>query len=605
MLNTSKIPDSLKALPNWVLWKTGVHKEGDKPTKIPYDVRGGKAKANDSTTWAAFDTVLAKYDAGGFDGIGFEFPDNRSLCGVDLDGCRDPKTGIVSDWAKAIIKTLDTYAEVSPNQNGVKLFLRCKSALPTGRKTELTNQPVVCDKNPAIEIYDHARFFAVTGLRLAGPTEPQDRQYQINELCKRFFVQPGPVKEIDVMDRARRYIARIPGAVSGDGGHRITFRTACVLVCGFGLEPHKALRLLAEWNHTCKPMWSERELWHKVTDAEKQPGERNYLRFAGEAEWDAIKVPEYTAPKQQDQTSRVTTLFDATEQYLQRLTAGKIDLIELGLGSVDQALGGGVERGELVILAARPSHGKSAVALQVVHNWTKQNRPCVMVSEEMSAIALGKRTLQFASDTPQEYWFKSHRELQQDVADHFADRAPCYVIESCRTAKAAAEAIRKMVNDKQVQCAVVDYAQLLTGEGKSRYEQVTNTSICMRQLASELNIVVLLLCQLGSDVEKRPKGFRPVLSDIKDSGQFGQDADVIMFLCWPHRLDTKRDANEYQFFMSKNRNRGINTPIVQCKFMPSRQMFKDQEAKDKKNYDKSIDSWNERADVGAGSDSFQ
>ena len=151
-----------------------------------------------------------------------------------------------------------------------------------------------------------------------------------------------------------------------------------------------------------------------------------------------------------------------------------------------------------------------------------------------------------------------------------------------------------------MQCAVIDYAQLLTGQGKSRYEQVTNTSICMRQLASELNIVVLLLCQLGSDIEKRPKGFKPVLSDIKDSGQFGQDADVIMFLCWPHRLDRKCDPNKYQFFMAKNRNRGINTPVVECKFLPSRQMFKEQEARDKENYEPSFDSWNDRADVGVG-----
>lgn len=599
MLNIEKIPDCLKSLPNWVLWRIEERKAGDRPTKVPYSTNGSKAKADDAKTWTHLQAVLDAHQSGGYDGIGFEFGDRCGFVGVDLDGCRNPDTGEVAEWAKAIIKSLDTYAEVSPTKTGVKLFARGKSPLPTGRKCQVS-QPKVCDKEPAIEVYDHGRYFAVTGWRLQGQIEPQERQYQVNELCKKYFVQPGPVKEIDVMDRARRYLARIPGAVSGSGGHKDTFRTACILVLGFGLETHKAMRAIADWNQGCQPPWSERELWHKITDAEKQPGERNYLRFALESEWDTVVVPEHKQSIEQSSQSRVTTLLDATSLYLQRLTAGKIDLIELGLGSVDNALGGGVEKGELVILAARPSHGKSAVALQVIHNWTRQNRPCVMVSEEMSAIALGKRTLQFASDTPQEYWFKSHRELEQDVADHFADRAPCYVVESCRTAKAAAEAVRVMVKEKKVQCAVIDYAQLLTGEGKSRYEQVTNTSICMRQLASELNIVVLLLCQLGSDVEKRPKGFRPVLSDIKDSGQFGQDADVIMFLCWPHRLDSKRDANEYQFFMSKNRNRGINTPLVQCKFTPSRQMFKDQEPADKKNYEKSFDSWNDRADVGTG-----
>lgn len=598
MLNVSSIPETLKQLPQWVLWKVAARSDGDKPTKLPFQIDGELAKAGVPATWSSFENVSDVYERGGYDGIGFEFADDRRLCGIDLDGCRNPETGEVSGWAKDIIKSLDTYAEVSPTKTGVKLFVLAKSPLPTGRKTQVS-EPKVCDKTPGIEVYDHKRYFAVTGLRLIGPHEPQERQRQLTELCKKYFVQPGPVKEPDIADRARRYLTRIPGAISGEGGHNTTFRAACILVLGFGLEPHKAIRILAEWNQTCQPPWTERELWHKVTDAEKQSGERNYLRFASESQWDSIVVPSYVQEKPVKSEPRVTTLFDATELYLQRLIAGKIDLIELGLPSVDQALGGGVERGELVILAARPSHGKSAVALQVVHHWTKHGRPCVLVSEEMSALALGKRTLQFASDTPQEYWFKSHRQLEQDVAEHFATRSPCYIVESCRTAEAAADRVRWAVKEKEVHCAVVDYAQLLTGQGKTRYEQVTNTSIVMRQLASELNIVVMLLCQLNSEVEKRPKGFRPILSDIKDSGQFGQDADVILFLCWPHRLNSSCDQNTYQFFINKNRNRGICKPAVECKFMPSRQMFREQEAKDHKNYDKSFDDWSNRADVGS------
>jgi hypothetical protein len=601
VVNEAKIPNALKALPQWVLWRVGERKAGDKPTKLPFDVGGTLAKADDPATWSEYSVTLARYEAGGYDGIGFEFATNGGLCGIDLDGCRNAETGELAEWARTVIQSLDTYAEVSPSQSGVKLFVRGKSPLPTGRKCQVS-APKVCDKEPAIEVYDHGRYFAVTGLRLQGPIEPQERQRQLNEVCKKYFVQPGPVKEIDALDRAKRYLSKVPPAVSGQGGHNATFRAACVLVLGFGLPKHVALQALAEWNVGCQPAWSERELWHKIVDADKQGGDRNYLRFATESEWANITVPTYTQPVAQKNEPRVTTLFDATEHYLQRLCGGEIDLIELGLGSVDQALVGGVERGELVILAARPSHGKSAVALQIVHNWTKQQRTCVMVSEEMSALALGKRTLQYASDTPQEYWFKSQRDLERDIADHFSDRAPCYIIESCRTAEIAADRVRWAVKEHGAQCAVIDYAQLLTGQGKTRYEQVTNTSICMRQLASELNIVVLLLCQLGSDVEKRPNGFRPVLSDIKDSGQFGQDADVIMFLCWPHQLNRKHDANAYQFFISKNRNRGINKPVVECHFMPSRQSFRDQEPSDRPNYDPAFDEWSKRADVGTGGD---
>ncbi len=71
------------------------------------------------------------------------------------------------------------------------------------------------------------------------------------------------------IDRARAYLARIPGAVSGSGGHNDTFHAACVLVNGFALSVAEALPLLLEWNSTCQPPWSEADLRHKLTDADK------------------------------------------------------------------------------------------------------------------------------------------------------------------------------------------------------------------------------------------------------------------------------------------------------------------------------------------------
>ena len=70
----------------------------------------------------------------------------------------------------------------------------------------------------------------------------------------------------------------MPPAISGQGGHNATFRVACVLVAGFGLDVGHALPVLQEWNIGCNPQWSERDLLHKLKDAAKQPGERNYLR---------------------------------------------------------------------------------------------------------------------------------------------------------------------------------------------------------------------------------------------------------------------------------------------------------------------------------------
>lgn len=80
-----------------------------------------------------------------------------------------------------------------------------------------------------------------------------------------------------VITRARKYLAKLPPAVSGQGGHDATFHAACVLVIGFGLGRSQALQLFQEWNECCDPPWSEKELEHKVDDALKQPGWRGYL----------------------------------------------------------------------------------------------------------------------------------------------------------------------------------------------------------------------------------------------------------------------------------------------------------------------------------------
>jgi replicative DNA helicase len=82
------------------------------------------------------------------------------------------------------------------------------------------------------------------------------------------------------------------------------------------------------------------------------------------------------------------------------------------------------------------------------------------------------------------------------------------------------------------------------------------------------------LCQLNREIEKRTK-FVPKPGDLKESGQFEQDADVILFLVWPHKIDQNEDPQEYLVFVDKNRNRAINQRCVKLKFRPSRQMLEE------------------------------
>lgn len=96
-----------------------------------------------------------------------------------------------------------------------------------------------------------------------------------------------PAYELDdVRDRARKYVEMMPSAVSGRGGSKTTFRVACVLVLGFALSASDAFPLLAEYSNRCDPPWSERELWHKLHDAEQRGGgERGYLLSSSNRKW--------------------------------------------------------------------------------------------------------------------------------------------------------------------------------------------------------------------------------------------------------------------------------------------------------------------------------
>ena len=138
-----------------------------------------------------------------------------------------------------------------------------------------------------------------------------------------------------------------------------------------------------------------------------------------------------------------------------------------------------------------------------------------------------------------------------ELESHFRNRAECYVIENSRTTDAICNRVRKLQQDHGIQVAVIDYAQLLQSKGNGRYEQVTNTSIALRQLTTELGITTIVLCQLNRSIEGR-NSFQPQMGDLKDSGQLEQDADVLVTLMWQHKLDSTKPEDEYSLFVQKN-----------------------------------------------------
>lgn len=379
-----------------------------------------------------------------------------------------------------------------------------------------------------------------------------------------------------VVERAAKYVEKMPSAISGENGHARTFHVACVLVKGFELTTEQAMSILRDYNARCDPPWTEHELQHKLDDAQKATGQSGYLRNAKPDRWDSVTVPEYREPKpKQKPTEKVErskptrrSLRDAVKQSIEHSATGKKNLIDLGIPALNRAIGGGAEFGEMIMIAARPSHGKSAMALQMIDQMTADGIPCAFFSEEMNALTVGKRVLQYVVSTPETLWNANRPKIEADVESHFQSRAECEVIENCRTAERVAEEIRELAA-KGVKAVVVDYVQLLSSSG-NRFETVTANSVILRKVCTETGVLLIVLAQMSRAIEGRDS-FVPKTSDLRESGQLEQDADVLLFLVWPWKLDSEKPKNEYVVFVAKNRNREIVDVVVQCNFDPARQ----------------------------------
>jgi len=143
------IPRELRRRPQWVVWKLERRKE--KWTKVPYTPSGKPASHSDLMTWHSFPEVLAAYEERSYDGVGFVFSSGDPYCGIDLDACRDLKTGKVEEWAQEVVNLFaeEGYAELSATGTGIHIIVR-------GKATEVV-------KTDRLELYDMRRFFTITG----------------------------------------------------------------------------------------------------------------------------------------------------------------------------------------------------------------------------------------------------------------------------------------------------------------------------------------------------------------------------------------------------------------------------------------------------------
>ncbi len=240
---------------------------------------------------------------------------------------------------------------------------------------------------------------------------------------------------------------------------------------------------------------------------------------------------------------------------------GELFGVPSGFTDLDKLLGG-FQRSDLIILAGRPSMGKTSLALSMGLNAAKKyDQKVAIFSLEMSCEQLVQRFISA------ETGIDSQRLRAGLVADHewpkfiqatgllselniFIDDTPALSILEMRT-KA-----RRLASEHSLDLIIVDYLQLMRGSGRSenRVQEVSDISRGLKALARELNIPVLALSQLSRAVEAR-QDKRPMLSDLRESGSIEQDADVVMFVYREDMYDENTDKkNIAEISIAKHRN---------------------------------------------------
>ncbi len=228
----------------------------------------------------------------------------------------------------------------------------------------------------------------------------------------------------------------------------------------------------------------------------------------------------------------------------------------------------GLQRSDLIIIAGRPSMGKTALALNIARNVAvKEKIPVAIYSLEMSKQQLGIRLLCAEAEIDGQklragYIKKTDWKGLAASADVLS-RAPIYIDDSPGvTVREMRGRARQMKLEKNIGLLIVDYLQLMQGSGRveSRVQEISEISRSLKQLAKELDIPVLALSQLNRGVENRTDK-RPMLADLRESGAIEQDADVIAFVFreefyFPEKVEAE---NKAELIIGKQRNGPVGT----------------------------------------------
>lgn len=247
----------------------------------------------------------------------------------------------------------------------------------------------------------------------------------------------------------------------------------------------------------------------------------------------------------------------------------------------------GWQKSELIIIAARPSMGKTALALSMARNMAiDHGKKVAIFSCEMSSIQLVNRLIISETDIPgdkirngrlsEEEWKQLDNRIKKLVqAPIFIDDTPAISIFELRAK------CRRLMAQHKLDIVIVDYLQLMSGpeNAGSREQEVSNISRSLKSIAKELNVPIIALSQLNRSVEMRGGSKRPLLSDLRESGAIEQDADMVVFIHRQEKFgvpafdDGSSTKGIAEIILAKNRNGPVDD--VKLRFREEKAQFVD------------------------------
>ena len=252
-----------------------------------------------------------------------------------------------------------------------------------------------------------------------------------------------------------------------------------------------------------------------------------------------------------------------------------------GFERVDKVTSGW-QPSDLVIIAARPGMGKTALTLSMARNMAVNNNvPVAFFSLEMSSVQLITRLISsetgLSSEKLRTGRLEKHEWEQLNVKVKSLEQAPLFIDDTPALSIFDLRAkARRLASQHKIKLLIVDYLQLMTVGGNNktgnREQEISTISRNLKSLAKELDIPVIALSQLSRAVETRTGSKRPILSDLRESGAIEQDADIVSFIYRPQYYkidewdDDERSPTEGQaeFIIAKHRNGGLDN--IRLKF---------------------------------------